>query len=387
MPKKQTKTPIKKIFNPIAKAGKKTAGFLWVCSKIGATAMALCASISTLAIVGDPDWTSQPIEEYADENGIDQATLSGIDEDDIRIYHKANPLSYFHVPGYFVYSTVRDLYTIEGFADIDGDHKSSEFEKAAVSGLVTVIGYPFLFYQSYQAAFGSLMTSTVAFSASDNYSDNGRCHIMPPGEIDAIELVSAMTDIPEQYVTASSATAEEINTFIILHEARHCDGYAEGDADIYALENIILSPERQSEMTDTMKYIRAVSAFSRRDIIFPIENAEHATAPFIDAWQNQYERPWSSDVEEATENLYTLIGERAEMFPETNYAFHVYDIMHDLQNSGQLEKNPLMKRSAELYIEGMEHLTPTAAPVQKRLQDKQKSEPAKIASTTVRFLR
>lgn len=326
-------------------------------SRISLKAVMACAAISAVGMLGDPDWTTTDLEEYAADQDLPETTFDNIDHEKIRVYQKKNPLLYFKLAGDEIVQASATVIKYPSFADLNDSGHTTKLELAATIGKF-VAQYPAVLYRA--AVLGiDLNTDPLNAFAMMPQTDEQTCLIMPPGQMDAETFIKRFTGLKAEDLREFKITPREINEFIMLHEARHCDRIYEHGADTFALENMSADAPNRQEMIDTIKHLRAISTFSRTyDNGKVARDTTHATALSIEMWQMGVPfESWENMINLSTNGLYTLLDERKDQYTDLPQPMRIKKIMQDLLDSGELDHAHGMKRSAEMYIEGIEFFT------------------------------
>lgn len=165
---------------------------------------ALLGAVS-FAFVNNPDWASDPIDDYLQKQGYDAAILEGVEHKDIRVY-RDNALTFtFHAAG-----------------NMTGLNKEIVTEvNDSLMGLFGVVAsYPMNFVTS----LGMSFVKYNAF-AVPAYHDDGTCFVVSLSDsVDSKRMISVLSGIPEHHLALDKEKLDEWVPLMVLgHEARHCD--------------------------------------------------------------------------------------------------------------------------------------------------------------------
>jgi hypothetical protein len=153
---------------------------------------------------------------------------------------------------------------------------------------------------------------------------------------------------------------------VLLHEATHCNMYEDEGGlafeilgDIFAAKQILMRSGGEQEVR-ILKYKRAVRSMLG-------EGVSHAIALSLDALEKNQTLPKPFAIELAHRALYQMMYDEQILDPDVHgYVYQpegdllrsVYTFMRVGLKEGRFDEDPLMKRSAQLYIEGLNYLAP-----------------------------
>lgn len=207
----------------------------------------------------EPDLVSAPLDQHAAAHGVQGGLQKHFSTQNIRVYHRSNPLVPFHLAGQM--------------ARISWQESDSVIGRA--------IGVPFNYASGLFSGFGSILFSSPldAYSLSDNQPPATRqCFIRPPGHIDSGTLLSTFTGLGDVRADDenNAAVIRYYYTLVMAHEARHCDQdkklhsstLNEIDADLVAdrLTTGILSEEDRRIRRDLWAALRLTGAVVGNDV-------------------------------------------------------------------------------------------------------------------------
>ncbi|MBI3548708.1 MAG: hypothetical protein HY078_06610 [Elusimicrobia bacterium] len=184
--------------------------------------------------------------------------------------------------------------------------------------------------------------------------------------LSAQDYVYQGSTIPRKYLARQPTNLHFIR--VLLHEAKHCDQYGtpeldgEIESDLFATDTL-RSARLPGYYEDTrmLTHIRAVRPFSTA-------NWSHATALSLDARARFLRAPAPLEVRDAHLRLYAILFKEGVMDPDlhgTRYEPEgdtlkaVYRSFKEKLARGDFDRDPLAKRVAELYVEGLDALAPT----------------------------
>jgi hypothetical protein len=179
------------------------------------------------------------------------------------------------------------------------------------------------------------------------------------------QMIHQDSTIPLKYIRTFSGP-DYTFTRVLLHEATHCDMYSgEGSlereilGDVFATKAIVKLKGGVQEAL-ILKYKRAIRALLG-------EGVSHALALSLDALEHNQPLPKPSAVTKAHLAIYDLLYEAGILDPDVHgYRYEeegdlireVYRFMLRELEGGRFEHDTLMKRTAELYVEGLNFLAP-----------------------------
>lgn len=338
-------------------------------------ALGLCAVFSTATHLMPEDWVTDSLEDYEQEHGLVVPVLESVDTKNIRVYNPSNPLTYFHRPGQMVINVFKAVNMGYYPADITGDGEAQAWEKLLSASWKSTTLYTTNMFESITQGVAAIFTDAGAFALpAIDKETGGFCYIYPPQERSYSEFVNMFTGIPEEYIADYGIDNKTLETWTMLHEARHCDWYGEGGADIHAVQRMLQEPGNEN-LAKMMLAARAMSPFSREMMsTLMMEDTEHATALYLD-YSSDEVLPflYEDELEAKAEQVAALVRVRIQsgQFSAENYQAEVYLAMHDILESRVAQRDPYILRQAELYIEGMEFLAPEMPTVKRMMQEKQ----------------
>ncbi|GEM_PF-3545991 len=339
------------------------------------------AGVVTAGLSVDPDWTSEPLDDFLDKKGFDKSLFDGVAHKNIRIYTGSKLWAAFHLAGQQA-KKVPDL-VADGLAG---------------KAVLTALSYP-----------GALISSFAAVNTSHNAfsipipDENGACYIVANEVQDMApeQMISALAGVPESFLnSANIGDAKWIPEFVLLHEAGHCDNgkqifkiiedamrqadiadaqsvmrkiqlavlVGETGSDIYAMGALIA---KHPDTSATVKFARAISPFARS-----MEQSNgHATAAGIDAHLKKLETADNYEISEAIDLAKLLVKTARSLnsgkthLDGWNETLENYHAMKNIVMPWLEQKKdayfPRDKRhirlalvldQARLFVEGMEYL-------------------------------
>ena len=203
-----------------------------------------------------------------------------------------------------------------------------------------------------------------AFPSEDS---SGTCNIyVTHPSMTRAETIHQLSTIPRKYVRPPSGPDL---TFlrVLFHEARHCDQYSlsedglagEVNADLYGAR-VVSSLPGGAEEAKTLKYMRAVRGLLG-------EGTTHVMALALDAQEKGQPVPGLAVMEAANQVLYDALYAAGVLHPDIHgYSYEeegdllrsVYHFLKDGLAKNSFDTDPLARRAAELYVEGLEALAP-----------------------------
>ncbi len=206
-----------------------------------------------------PDLVSTTLDTHAAAHGVKDGLQQHFATQNIRVYHRRNPLMPFHFAGQA--------------ARISWQNNDGVIGRA--------VGVPFSYLGGLFNGFGSVIFPNAldAYSLADNQPHATRqCFIRPPGDVDSVTLLRGFTGLGGD-ITAQDQNDPAVKryyyTLIMAHEARHCDqdkkmksALNEIDADLAAdrLTRGILSAEDTRAHRDYWAALRLTSAVVGNDV-------------------------------------------------------------------------------------------------------------------------
>lgn len=335
----------------------------WLLRYLGA-AFALSAALN----IYGPETVSEPAGDFIAEHDLNPALASNVRHKNIWVYNRTNPLTPFYAAGHDRWVETSGIFNGSRHADFNHDGKTSLTEKFAGAGLLLTAGLAqdFLFKIPGDALF------SLAYHGVDVYAvpgeKNQNCLVRPAGNITTNDMVKVFTGIPGKDIRPLDLPANFAQEFALAHEMAHCDGKDEVGADASAVAT--LSKKDKGENPGTfIKHIRAVAPLypagsesvrdEGPDVLYataiPLERIEHGGT----------DDAMSDEIIQANRAVYDAIVARLE---ETEYptegefryrTYSVYLALRDILDSGRWDNDPLKKRIAELYIEGVDDLAPS----------------------------
>lgn len=227
------------------------------------TLRAAFAVAVTGATTAAPDLVSAPLDAHARANGVEGSMQQHFATQNIRVYHRRNPLMPFHFAGQAARMAWQDNQTALG---------------RGISVPINYVGGLF-------SGFGSVIFAQPldAYSFSDRQPHAKRqCYIRPPGRLDSGELFESFTGMNvDVQVPDNAAERRYYYTLVMAHEARHCDqdkdmrasALNEIDADVIADRltsrgNLAagLSADDRANMRSYWAALRLVNAVVGQDV-------------------------------------------------------------------------------------------------------------------------
>jgi hypothetical protein len=324
-------------------------------------AAALCSLISIY--VAEP-LAVQDLDDYAQDNNIPTEVFDGLPyKDQTKVYRK-NLAGFFYDVGVSSWRMSKAL----------GHKAFNEDDETLIRGAVTGAVLPLVY--SYSLVLRTASNVTMAVLGYDinayalpAYTADGECVINPPNEMTVREFIHQFTDIPKEHLSSFSDDISPIMP-IMVHEAEHCGlilsqtlkerslnsftlgGEASADNQ-YMKQHQRLYPD--SSLDRVFLYTRAVSLLSRKSF-----DAGHATSLNVDAYIRGAKPPTREEAYYNYGHLNELVKKELLDFKalgddeDGEYYQAVYGVVQVLLNGDEL--TPLMRRAAELYVEGVEYI-------------------------------
>lgn len=282
-----------------------------------------------------------------------------LDDQDIRVFNDSVQSSIYRAG-------------LRGSSAINFSLESDNFLRTGITALNEFLYTPFsLFFE-----IKSYHKQGDSDAKAESYDDGETCYITPPKKNVSVKaFVEQMTKLDndsiknfdEKKYNALMASA------IMRHEISHCYDFrtaststhypysftkalnGEVTSDLSILEQELSSDPDQT-LKDIFLYARAVSAFSE---LSPART--HVTALILNARKHGTEEPTIEDVYYANIHLHELVNRELDAYTELlvpgNYPQSVRNAMLSILEGQDQFMPPLVKKSAELYIEGIDFLT------------------------------
>lgn len=287
-----------------------------------------------------PGLVSEPLVKKLEEQDIKTAFMRNIEQENIRLYDRGHWLVPFHI------ASRGQSYTA-----------------------------------SFQQGIADLARSARLSKYAQTYTGRNKdiCYIYGPKKAPANRYIREFTGIPESHLgNFGNRAGEELYSYIIRHEAKHCDffndmktmlgeefkNYSQNELlafsnelmpDIFAIRSIE-EENPDSNIRDMVKYIRAVTPFSRPDKEFLYDR--YAIALELELAEEGALRR-HSDIVRANRGLHKLIRDNVSQRSGEAYYLSVYRTLKTMLDEKQIH-GPLKRRAAELYIEGIDYLADNA---------------------------
>ena len=210
-----------------------------------------------------PDLVSTPLDVHARANGVEGGMQQHFATQNIRVYHRRNPLMPFHFAGQAARMAWQDSHTALG----------------------RTIGVPINYISGLFTGFSGVIFPSAldAYSFSDSQPHATRqCYIRPPARLDSGDLFESFTGMNVDVQVPDNATERRYYyTLVMAHEARHCDqdkdmrasALNEIDADVIADRltargNLAtgISDEDRANMRSYWAALRLVNAVVGQDV-------------------------------------------------------------------------------------------------------------------------
>lgn len=323
----------------------------WLRKVFTAAAIAVSAPIVALHVAGGlstafPDLVSDPIEEYLEEQNIDDGFMQRIEGDNIRVYDKDAFLTPFHLA--YRYMQLNATF-IERNPELLASEKALRTLWEATGGLVVN-------YWDADEFIDISRRRSSAAAAVFTAHDNQDYFLVPPERVSAKRFVSEFTGIPMSHLR--SFTEEDSRLFfeyVVKHEVAHTDFRTEFAADWFSVD--VLDQENpDADMTRRIMYLRTLNTFGS------FLHVDHTHATMLDLQNVENGEPVEIlESLQTTLNMYSyLLANTVEPYLQTPHQYYivVYQILREELEAGGFDEAPDLKNLAELYLEATEYFVP-----------------------------
>jgi hypothetical protein len=311
-----------------------------------------------------PSTVSDSFDKYLEENNVGSSFLEEIENKDIKVFKRDSALIPFYFAGLYLKNQTEAIM----------DYEDANFiEKMGALSILYTFEHASVLEQLY-ANINDIKDSGTFAEAQINLATK-ECMIFGPENKQSAEIISDISRIPLDDIRKFNIDDDLLFSFIVRHEASHCDFYSEAGADLFAVRTIE-NETANDEVRDIIKYMRAVAPFAwdRDEFLYD----SHAVAVNLDKAEQGSSFYFQNILAAGNKSLHDLVKEKVVQKPGEEYYLAVYRTLKEMLDNRKVY-GTVTRQAAELYVEGVEYLAPDAA--EKSLTTAQSANPLRREQT------